>query len=242
MANLQRVRRAGRVSAFNAGAVTVASQGRVPVRGAAPVLRAPFGLGVRFPERGCTMAARRNKMMGTSLCFLLYVAVLNCEPLAQEYLPALQTVPTAHWLQVTGIGIKVGSGRGMECDPTRKGPICSVYPGGIALPYPVKTRTIQHEVGHIIAQQHDGRLYRQWARAVWPGGVLSGRPQSTYTRRLWRERKSAPIDFSAPLYSHEWRVVREDFAESYRRYLAGGIQALDAPRAAFMTTVVDGWR
>jgi hypothetical protein len=149
-------------------------------------------------------------------CVLLWISVVGCNPVAQNYLAAASIVPPTHLALVREIEITHEDH-------------ASVTPGvgRISLPARRDDRLLyhfSHEVGHLVFHANDQDLQFRWAAWFWwsnvPRGQLSG-----YTARVL-----AAGDW--------WQAAKEDTADSYAALFTG--DPLDPERRAWLCEQVDG--
>jgi hypothetical protein len=136
-------------------------------------------------------------------CFLLGIAVIGCNPLAQQYLQPLARIDQRFRALVRSIEIS-------EDHPTGK----SYSDGRIRLPAERHDGQAAHEVGHLIGWAHDRRLLKAFEQRWWPHGKARGEPSSDYGAR-----HGAAEDFPET-FRRLWRGDRTPRTEWLRRELA----------------------
>lgn len=105
------------------------------------------------------------------LCYLLYVSVLFCDPVAQQYTDAASTVPPEHWQLIKWVGIQ-------DAPTGRASP-----DGVVLLPYERKGGVLRHEVGHMVAYSNDHELGRLFELIFWYEGQPRWRTPTRYARK-----------------------------------------------------------
>jgi len=141
------------------------------------------------------------------LCFLLGVAVLDCNPQAQEYLEAFERVPAEHRNLVKLLDVDADRTRGR-----------SNRDGTIRITAGDHQHQLFHEVGHLVGWDDHDRLLQAFTERFWPRGKpLRGKPSSQYAAE-----KGADEDFPETY----WRWLRGDRGSNRVRWLAQQLQGL----------------
>jgi hypothetical protein len=121
------------------------------------------------------------------LCWLLYVSVLACDPRAQAYTEAAQSVPGEHWQLVQQVRIWDFPFAAAD-----------ISTGEIVLSSSVDPIGLWHEVGHFVGSADAGRLEELFGLIFW----YQGRP-----------RWSSPSSLAVPSISEDFAESYARFIE-----------------------------